>query len=151
MYFVYFTFFSTYCTYSNKYFIRYFRNSCNVFNYGNLLRFSASVNSFHKKNWLYLTFSYLLVEKLLFLGRIFKMEISMDLYVLRSLESENHIFSVWSVCVCLCVSVISITHKQITAESSDLAFYFCVIGRCYFKLFIKIGQKLCVQGHAKEF
>ena len=26
----------------------------------------------------------------------------MDLHVLNSPESENHIFSVWSLCVCLC-------------------------------------------------
>ena len=49
------------------------------------------------------------------------------------------------------VCVISITQKEITAESSNLAFYICVIGRCYLKLFMKIGQKLCVQGHTKEF
>ena len=70
----------------------------------------------------------------------------MVLHVLRSPESENHIFSVWSVCVC----AITITQKQITAESSNLEFYICNTGKCYLKLFIKIGQKLCVQGHTKE-
>ena len=81
----------------------------------------------------------------------------MDLHVMRSLESENHIFSVWyvrvyvCVSVCVCVSVISITQKQITAESSNLAFYICLIGGCYWKLFIKVEQKLCVQGRTKEF
>ena len=80
-------------------------------------------------------------------GSNFKMEILMDLHVLRSPKSENHIFSVQSgcmyvrVCVCVCVrvcvSVISITENQITAESSNLAFYICVIARCYLKLFIK--------------
>ena len=29
----------------------------------------------------------------------------MDLHVLRSPESENHIFSVWSVYMCVCVCV----------------------------------------------
>ena len=47
------------------------------------------------------TFSYLSVEKLLYLGQIFEMEILMDLHVLRSPESENHIFSKWSVCLCV--------------------------------------------------
>ena len=73
------------------------------------------------------------------------MYILMDLHVLRSPESENYTFSVWSVCV----SVISIIKKQITAESSSWAFYICIIGRCY-DHFIKIGQKLCVQGHPKD-
>ena len=59
------------------------------------------------------TFSYLRVEKELFWGQIFKLEILIDLHVLKSSESESHIFSVWSACV----SVISITQKQITAES----------------------------------
>ena len=53
--------------------------------------------------------------------------------------------------LCVCVSVIGIFQKQITAESSSLVFYICVIYRWYLKLFIKVGQKLCVQGHAKEF
>ena len=83
------------------------------------------------------------------------MEILIDLHAMGSHESENHSFSVWSVylsvCVCVCVPVINITQKQIAAESSNLAFNICVIGRCYLKLFVKIGQKLCVQGHRKEF
>ena len=40
------------------------------------------------------------------------------------------------VCVYVCVSVISITQKQITAETSNLVFYICIIYRCYLKLFI---------------
>ena len=74
------------------------------------------------------------------MGQIFEMEFLMDLRVLRSVESENHIFSVWSVRV----FVISITQKQITVDSSNLAIYICIIGRCYLKLFIKIGQNICV-------
>ena len=59
-----------------------------------------------------------MVQKALFLNQILEMEILMDLHILRSPGSENHIFSVWSVCmhVCVCVTVISITQKQITAE-----------------------------------
>ena len=43
----------------------------------------------------------------------------MDLRVMRTPESKSHIFSVWSVCmyVCVCVSVISIAQRQITAET----------------------------------
>ena len=82
------------------------------------------------------------------------MGILKDLQVLMSSESENHIFSVWSVrvslSVCIYLSVISITQKQITAESSNLAIYIYMIGGCSFKLFIKIGRKLCAQGHAKK-
>ena len=39
------------------------------------------------------------------LGQIFEMEILMDLYVLRSHESENPIFSCCFECVCVCVCV----------------------------------------------
>ena len=75
----------------------------------------------------------------------------MDLHVLRPPESENHIFSVWSyVCVSVCVSVISISQKQMTADSSNLAFYICIIGRYCLKLFIKIGQKSVYSGAQKK-
>ena len=45
----------------------------------------------------------------------------MDLRVMRTPDSENHIFNVHSVCLCVsvCVSVISITQKQIIAETSE--------------------------------
>ena len=64
-------------------------------------------------------------------------------------EFENHIFNGWSVCAS--DSVISITPKQIIAKTPNLVFYICIISRCYLKLYIKIGQKLCVQEHTKEF
>ena len=51
-------------------------------------------------------------------GSNFEMEILIDFHFMRSPESENHIFSIMSVCTCM--SVISIT--QITAETSNLAF-----------------------------
>ena len=72
------------------------------------------------------------MKKVLFLGQIFEVEILMDIHVLSSLESQNHIFSVWSVCVsvcmrvfvcaCACVCVISTIQKQDTTESSNLVF-----------------------------
>ena len=47
--------------------------------------------------------SHLLEEKVLFWGQIFKVEILTNLHVLRSSESEKHIFSKWSVCMCVCL------------------------------------------------
>ena len=40
-------------------------------------------------------------EKLLFLGQIFEAEILMNLHVMIVSASENHISSVWSVCLCV--------------------------------------------------
>ena len=51
----------------------------------------------------------------------------------------------------LCVSVISITLKQITTEASNLVFYICIMYRCYLKRFIKIGQIICIQRYTKIF
>ena len=75
----------------------------------------------------------------------------MDLHVMRTPEFENYFFSAWSGYMCVCVYVISITQKQITEETSNLLFNICIIYRCYLKFFIKIGEKLCKQGHTKEF
>ena len=47
------------------------------------------------------------------------------------------------------VSGNTIIQKQIIAETSNLAFYICIICYCYLKLSIKIGQKFSVQGHRK--
>ena len=41
------------------------------------------------------------VEKVLFLGQIFEVKILIELYVLKSPESEKYIFSVWSLRVCV--------------------------------------------------
>ena len=46
-----------------------------------------------------LSISHTMVEKVLFLGQIFEMEIFMDLHGMRSPEYKNHSFSDWSVCV----------------------------------------------------
>ena len=50
-------------------------------------------------------------RKYCFWVKFFEVQILMDLHVLRSPESENHIFSKWSVrmcvCVCLCVCLLS--------------------------------------------
>ena len=55
-----------------------------------------------------------MVEKVFFLGQILELEILMDLYVIRSPEYNEHIFIIWSVCMCVYVSLISITQKEIT-------------------------------------
>ena len=50
---------------------------------------------------------------------------------------------------CVYAPVISITLKQITAETSNLIFCISTICKCYFKLFMKIGQKFYVKGCMK--
>ena len=78
-----------------------------------------------------------------------EMEILMYFYMFKGPLNPKITFLTLGLCAC--VSVISITQKQIAAEPSNLAFYICVICRCDLKLFVKIEQKLCVQGHTKEF
>ena len=82
-----------------------------------------------------------MVEKIMFLVQIFQMKILIDLHVLRSSESVNHII----------LPVMKRILKQIIAEISDLAFYIYTTCRCYLKLFINIGQIVCAQGHTKDF
>ena len=66
------------------------------------------------------------------------------------LSPKNHIFSVWSACIRVCMSIISITQKQITVEILDLVFYICIIYRCYLKFFYKDRIKaLCTGAHKK--
>ena len=52
-----------------------------------------------------------MIKKVSFSVQVFKMVILMDLHDMRSPESEKHILTVWS--------VISITQKQITSETSN--------------------------------
>ena len=59
-----------------------------------------------------------MVKKVLFSDQISETEILMDLLVLRSPKSKNYTFN----CRSICVSVISITLKQITAETPNLFF-----------------------------
>ena len=56
-----------------------------------------------------------MVEKVLFSGKIFEREILMDLHNLRAHESENHIFSGWS--LSLGMFDISIIQKEIITET----------------------------------
>ena len=52
---------------------------------------------------------------------------------------------------CASIALWGATQNQIATETSNLVFYICIVRKRYLKLFIKIGQKLCVQGHTKEF
>ena len=70
------------------------------------------------------------------LRQIFEMEILIDLHVLRTPNPKVTVLAVTS-------TVISITQNQMTAETSNLVFYICIIRRCYLKPFMKIGLKLC--------
>ena len=59
----------------------------------------------------------------MFSGQIFEIEFLMELFVLRSPESENCIYSGWGACVCVCLcacvcvckSVVHTIQKQIIA------------------------------------
>ena len=66
-----------------------------------LLTLNVTINQFLAiKALTFFTFSQsYMVKKVLFWGKIF--EIRMDRCVLRFPESENHIFSGWSACVCV--------------------------------------------------
>ena len=94
-----------------------------------------------------------MVKEVLFLGQCLKMEISIDLHVLRSPESENHIFSGLSVCMyaCVCYQHNSKEKKIHITESPNLVFNIYIIFRCYLKLFMKIRQIVWIQGHNKVF
>ena len=52
-------------------------------------------------------------------------------------------------CASVCVSAVSITQKQIAAETSNWVFFMCITVY-YLKLFYKDWTKLCVQGWTKE-
>ena len=49
-------------------------------------------------------------------------------------------------CVCVCNQH---NTKANYSKTSNLVFFICITCRCNLKLFIKIGQKLCVQGTQK--
>ena len=111
--------------------------------------------------WLYLnifTFTFLfflfslthvMVEKVLFLSQNFELEISMNLHVMKTPKSEKHIFGL-RVCACLCVCH-QYNSKTNYSRNTKIGILYFIIYTCYLKLFIKISQKLCVQGHTKEF
>ena len=52
-----------------------------------------------------LSLTHVELEKVLFLNQIFEIEFLMDLHTNRLPEGGNHIFSVRSVCMCVCPCV----------------------------------------------
>ena len=56
---------------------------------------------------------------------------------------------VWEREVCARVGDL-LTPKQMIADTLNLAFYIYIIYRCFSKFFMKIEQKICMQGHTKE-
>ena len=70
--------------------------------------------------------------------KIFEMEI------MRYLESENLIFRSWLVCMFVHVNFVSITHKQVTAEASNLLLCICTICRCYKHFSWDRTKTLCI-------
>ena len=71
----------------------YFKQYCFLYS-----KKSMKVTLFFENTFLF-SVTHAMVEKILFLDQIFEMEISMDLHIMRSPESENHIFSSLSVCL----------------------------------------------------
>ena len=82
-------------------------------------------------------------------GQIFKIDILMDLHVLKFNEYEKHIFSGQSVSVYVCVCCYQYNSKKNAAEILYSIFYVCIRYKCYLKLFMMIRQKACLQGHTK--
>ena len=63
-----------------------------------------------------LSFTDVMVDKVLLWSRIFEMEILIDLHVMRTPESKVS-FLVFGLCVCMSGSFISIIKKQISVET----------------------------------
>ena len=53
------------------------------------------------RNIVLISLTHVMVDKVLFWGQIFELEILMDSHFKKTPESENNIFSVWSVCLCV--------------------------------------------------
>ena len=97
-------------------------------------------------------FSYpCMVAKMSFLGQIYEEEIFGDLIPLRSPKFKNCILA-FELCVCVlvresvCVTVITLEKNKLW-KKWKLAFYTRVIFWYYLKVFIKLGQIICLQGH----
>ena len=127
------------------------RFNARIFHSSKLLICAFFIHDTLMKSSLFLTPFYFLLPNKVFLGRTYKMEIWMVLEVLKSPETENHIFSGWSIwlCVCVCASVISITPNHITSETQNSVFYICFKCRCYLKIFKKVGQIFWAQDAQK--
>ena len=129
--------------------------NCNLRSKHTLLDYECRRHIFFKKIacnqafffFLYFNFSYLcIIEKVLFWGQTFEIEILMDLLVLRFPESENYIFSWWLVWICVWMPFINVTQKQIITETQNFIFHICIVYKCYLKLFLWRSDKYSVYG-----
>ena len=82
-------------------------------------------------------------KKVLFFGQRFW-------WIYKSRGPLNQKITFLVVGLFVCESVISITQKQTIAETSYLILYIFIIWRSYLKLFMKIGQIICVQRHKNK-
>ena len=75
-------------------------------------------NYYNKKSneGFFFYFLLLISRENIILGQIFKVEILMDLHVLRAPESENHILKGWFVYQYMCVCFITLTPKQFAVK-----------------------------------
>ena len=106
----------------------------------------AKTSTFELTRFL-ITFSYRKLKKALFLGSLFMFS---GLLNPKIIFLALCLYVCVSACVCLCVTIISITRNQITEESSNLAFYICIIGRCYLKLYKDRTKTLRTRGTQKN-
>ena len=103
-----------------------------------------------------LSLTHVMVEKVLFLGQIFGMEIFMHLHFLTYPESEIHIFSDWLVCLyvyqCVCLSA-CYQHNLKRNYRKNLMFGILHLHHIQMLLetFYRNWTKASVQGHAKDF
>ena len=131
---------SSYCTPSGKRGLTHYKEIFYQFSHSSVIFIPL---------YLLLSLTHVMVEKVLFWGKIFEGVLSTDLHVLRAPESEKYILAFHLcmcvyvyvlVCVCIrvCLCVVnSMTHKQIRAKTSNLVFYICIIYSCFLKILKK--------------
>ena len=98
------------------------------------------------------TFSIFIVEKVNFQVKFSKWRFWW-IYTFRGPLNPKITFLAFGLCVCVSVCPRKCNqHHSKTNYSRNIKFAILHLYyyRCYLKLFIKIGEKLCVQGHAKE-
>ena len=79
--------------------------------------------------------------KVLFWSQVFEIKILIDLHVMSSAEFENHIFSVWYLCICVCYQ-----HNSNTYCSRNIKFAIFYLYMMLLKSFYKDQTKtLCTR------
>ena len=69
------------------------------------------------------------------------------IYTFWDLLNRKVSFLAVGLCVCICMCY----QHNLVAETLNLIFYIYIIYRCYLNLFVKIGWKISVQEHTKQF